>query len=198
MALLNLSVAQKLLVIGPIWQSQKLSRLSEMLLEYDWIVINGGLSYPVEDTLYKIETISNLMQSGKVVYNLDDTDLSFISRIDISNSDHLYIERWLKMKPNVVVANFPNTFRINIVNGGIPSSLTHGQLADNLEVSFVSDDWHDKYSGGLGYVISNYPLTTWAPKFHRYSVQMGNIVNPKSQVYAFKIDQYGIRRTIIL
>lgn len=187
---------QKVLVVGPINNKlDKLDVLEKMLPEFDQVVINGNSSFD-DHNLSVAQQITNrldqLISTGKVVYNTSGADLLFASKLDPSNP----IEKWIHDKPNVVLIDFGGSFQCVVVSGGIPSHLTtQDQLLDNIEVSFAPHP-HETYSGGLGYVICNSPLTKWAPKFYRYSVQLGN--TPEGQVYAFKMDRNGIRRTILL
>jgi hypothetical protein len=199
MLTLSLTASQKILVIGPTYDRlDKLLEINKLLQEYDWIIINGGITYCKENIIDSMNQMDQLLNSGKVIYNKDQYDLTAASQINILDKKELYIEQWLKNKPNVVVAIFPNGYRVIIVSGGITDNLSFEKLNNNLEVSFISHNWHQTYSGGLGYVISNNPPTTGAPKFHRYSAQIGNIYQDNFQTYALKIDQYGIQRTIIL
>lgn len=196
MAALVLSSVKKVLVVGPIWSKiDKLLLVEQLVGDYDQIIINGGLSISNVDVRNRID---QLLQTGKVSYNIDNQDLVLASRSYILDSEQLLIEKWIRNKPNVALITFPNGFDVSIVNGGMPTVKCRDELKDNLEASFISRNWHSGYTGGMGYVVSNHPLTQQAPKFHRYSVQMGNSDVPQSQVYALDIDQYGVRRTIVL
>lgn len=187
---------QKVLVVGPIHNKlDKLDVLEKMLPEFDQVVINGILSivdYNLSIDQQTINRISQLQSTGKVVCNMSGADLLFAGKLDPSDP----IENWIRSKPNVVLIDFGGSFQCVVVNGGIPPHITtQEQLVNSIEVSFAPHP-HETYSGGLGYVICNSPLTKWAPKFYRYSVQLGN--TPEGQVYAFKLDRNGIQRTILL
>lgn len=187
---------QKVLVVGPIHNKlDKLDALEKLLPEFDWVVINGNSSFD-NNTLSAAKSIvdrfSQLLDTGKVVYNVSGADILFASKLDPSDP----MEKWFRDKPNVVLIDFGGSFRCLVMDGGIPNHITSlEQLTDSTEVSFAPHP-HETYSGGLGYVICNTPLTKWAPKFYRYSVQIGN--TPGGQVYAFRMDRNGIQRTILL
>lgn len=89
-----------------------------------------------------------------------------------------------------------------VTGGGILPSMNRDVLIDNLETSFVSNidqvPWHKKYTGLIGYVISNNPLTSQKPKFYPFSAQIGNVYSEKVQVYAQEAEVYGLKRTILL
>jgi len=201
MALLTLPKnLQNVLVVGPIYNRlDKLDELEKMLPEFDWIIINDHISsdhynhHSVETTIKRRE---QLLSTGKVVCNIGGTDLLYASTLDVLDPLQSKIEGWLRARSNVVLIDFGGSFRCLVVDGGIPSHITRiEQLINNVEVSFVPHP-HQTYSGGLGYVICNMPLTKWAPKFYTYSTQIGNV--PQGQVYAFKIDRNGIQRTILV
>lgn len=201
MALLTLpKTLQNVLVVGPIYNRlDKLKELEKMLPEFDWIIINDHISsdhYNHHTVESSIKHRDQLLSTGKVVCNIGGVDLLYASKLDVSDPLQFKIENWLRSQPNVVLMDFGGSFQCLVVDGGIPSHITKlKQLTDNIEVSFAPHP-HQTYSGGLGYVISNTPLTPWAPKFYPYSVQLGNV--PAGQVYAFKIDRNGIRRTILV
>lgn len=185
---------RNVLIVGPINNKlDKLDAIEKLLPEFDWVVINGILS--LDDYILSIDEqtlnrLDQLISTKKVVCNMSAPDLL------VANRDSSDTEQWIRSKPNVVLINFGGSFQCIVVHGGIPSHITSlDQLEDNLEVSFAPHP-HETYSGGLGYVIANTPVTKWAPKFYRYSAQLGNSV--EGQVYAFKIDRNGIRRTILL
>lgn len=191
---------QKLLVVGPVYnKTNKLDEIEKLLPEHDWIILNDSISFD-NHNYHSIKSqttrIDRLLATGKVVYNVGNIDLTIASQMDILNPDQLKIAQWIQNKSNVVVANFNGSFQLIVVSGGIPPHIVnYEQLENNLEVSFATHP-HDTYTGGLGYVISNQPCTKWAPKFYRYSVQIGNTL--KGQVYALKIDRNGVQRTILI
>ena len=201
MALLTLPKSlRNLLVVGPIYDKlSKLDELEKMVPDYDWIVINDYIALDHHNH-HSIETSikrrDQLLSTGKVVINISHSDLVYSSSLDLSDPLQSKIESWFRARPNIVLANFGSSFRCLIVNGGIPHHISRlGELDGNMEVSFVPHP-HETYSGGLGYVISNTPMTEWAPRFYAYSAQIGN--TPKGQVYAFKMDRNGVRRTILV
>jgi hypothetical protein len=187
---------QKVLVVGPINNKlDKLNEVEKLLPEFDQVVINGifALSdYSNSITQQTITRLNQLLATGKVVCNMSGADLLFGSKLDPLDP----IEKWIHDRPNVVLIDFGGSFQCIVVSGGVPSHIVSlDQMMDNVEVSFAPHP-HETYSGGLGYVISNTPVTRWAPKFYRYSAQIGN--STEGQVYAFKMDRNGIKRTILL
>ena len=191
---------QKILVVGPVYNKlDKIDEIEKLIPEHDWTIFNDSITSSYSDilTTHKaIEKIDRLMASGKVIYNVGVMDLAVASQMDILKPYQLKVAQWVQTKPNVVLANFNGSFQVVVVSGGLPSHLTkQEQLMDNVEVSFFHHP-HQTYTGGLGYVICNGPLTPWAPKFYRYSVQLGN--TPAGQVYALQIDRNGVKHTILV
>src|SRR5271163_997978 len=169
---------QNILVVGTIYNKlNKLDKIESLLPQYDWIVFNDSISFTdnnISSVVSQIKRMDQLLASGKVVYNVGNMDLTLANKMDIWDPDQLTIAEWIQNKPNVVMIDFDGSFQVVILSGGIPSHITHReQLEDNIEVSFATHP-HEIYSGGLGYVICNGPLTPWAPKFYRYSVQIDN------------------------
>jgi len=120
--------------------------------------------------------------------------------ININSNDPIH--KWLSTKSNIVMINFTNQSSLIITGGGIVPNMTKSDLHNNIETSFVSTinekPWHQTYGGGYGYIISNNPLTTKEPQFYHYSAQIGNSHNENTQVYAQEVDQFGLKRTILL
>jgi hypothetical protein len=201
MALLTLpKTVQNVLVVGPIYNKlDKLDELERMLPQFDWIIINDHIAsddynHHVVET--SIKHRDKLLSTGKVVCNIGGEDLLYASKLDVLDPLQSKIESWLRCQPNVVLIDFGGSFRCLVMDGGVPPHITNiEQLTDNIEISFAPHP-HQTYSGGLGYVVCNAPSTRWAPRFYNYSAQIGNV--PAGQVYAFKMDRNGIRRTILV
>jgi hypothetical protein len=200
-ALIIEKAIRKLLVVGPIYnQTNKLSRVKELMPNYDCIVFNGGLSYPYDDiqeVKNRIDQMNELLISKKVIYIAGRYDLLLLKETEDTK-----VSQWISNMCNVVLVNFP-TRSVLITDGGIPyGTSSKGELFDNLELSFVSQyqdkPWHQSYNGGLGYVISNNPLTSRAPQYYSYSMQLGNLYSKEVAVYAQEVDEVGLKQTILL
>lgn len=207
MGVLNFSkISGKILVIGSIYdQFSKITNNKLDMDDYELVIVNGNLCYPFDD-LSSVKNRISLMQElelkRKYIYNLGAYDLKLLQILseDLGNKD---VKNWIKSKPNIIKVNFINQTSIIIVNGGLPCKLpTECSLTDNIEVSFMSyiDDkpWQNYYSGQLGYVISNYPLSNDPPHFYPYALQMGMKYCADTPVYAQEADQYGLKNTILL
>lgn len=194
---------QKLLVVGPIYdQMDKLSKIYKLLPEYDWIIFNGGITchlanlYGIFETIGMLDRMDSLLSSGKVVYNVDGSDLERASILDIIDPQQLKIGEWIRKKSNVVLADFGGSFQVVVVSGGIPTHITQReQLMDNIEISFAIHP-HEIYTGGLGYVVCNHPAAYLRPIFFRYSVGIGRA--PWGQLYALELDRNGVQKTILV
>lgn len=191
---------QNLLVVGPIYNKfGKLKEVEKLLPEFDWVVFNDGITFNytnLRGARQHMEMMDELLATGKVIYNVGSIDLTLANKMDILQSDQLWIENWIRTKSNVVVGDFNGSYRVIIVSGGIPSGITKlEQLENNTEVSFVPHP-HETYSGGLGYVITNSPLTDLVPRYYRFSVQIGN--TPEGRIYGLKVNRNGIYRTILV
>lgn len=191
---------QNVLVVGPLYNKlDKLEKIERLLPLYDWIVFNDSISFS-PDTYHsikpQIDLMNQLIASGKVIYNAGSVDLSVAVSLDILDPLQSKIESWIRCKPNVVKADFNGSFQVIIVSGGIPSTITNSdQLQSNIGISFTAHS-HESYTGGLGYVITNLPLTKKEPQYYRFSAQIGNTID--GQVYALEINRNGIQKTILL
>jgi hypothetical protein len=186
----------KILVIGSIYD--KINKLSNLDKDYDLIIVNGNICYPY-DNIKQIEDRICLFQHlpNKFIYNLGNHDLEFLAK---TKSDE--IKNWLSSKSNVVIINFKNQTRLIVLNGGVSPKMTKQDLDNNIEVSFISkidnEAWHSLYGGGYGYIISNQPFTNEAPKFYKYSAQIGSLYDKDTKIYAQVVDQYGLKETILI
>lgn len=195
----------KILVVGPLYdQIKKLEVIENIADKYDIIIFNGNLCYPNNNLLEiedRIEKIDKYLKTGKFIYNLGNYDLLLLKQLEIENKQEK-IENWLKNKPNVVIINFESQSSLIVTCGGILPKMTKADLYNNLETSFISkvNDkiWHYLYGGSYGYIISNNPLTDNYPSFYNYSAQIGNKYSENVKVYAQEVDQYGLKKTILL
>jgi hypothetical protein len=189
---------QKVLVVGPIYDKiDKLQKIKEIEHNYQYIIFNGNLCYPYENT-EELEERIKLFDNKKWLFNAGQFDL--LALLNSRNSE--YVNKWIKSKPNVIIVEFTNKTNLIILGGGVLPKMIKSDLLDNLEVSFVSkfnnESWHKSYGGSYGYIISNNPLTNKKPEFYNYSMQLGNIFSPENNVYAQEADQYGLKETILL
>ena len=192
---------ENLLVVGPFYNKlEKLAEIVKWLPEYDCIIFNDGIAYTydnIESIIYRTKVMDQLLETKKVIYNKGNIDCKIFNQLDWSNPQHLYLEHWLKDKPNLVSINLNDSYQLLITSGGIPPEIySINKLYEKAVQASFTEHPHETYSGGLGYVISNQPYTKWAPKYYRYSVQMGNTI--EGQVYALKVNKNGIHRTIIV
>lgn len=191
---------RKILVVGAIYdQIDKLSALSGMIPRYDWTIFNGGLCYPsgdLEQVRQRIFTMNLLIsQTQKVIYLAGRSDYVLYHDLEEKDKD---IGDWIRTRPNVLMADFESR-SVLVMDGGLPRNVENRMvLQDNLEVSFISGvdgkPWHQWYTGGLGYVISNNPMTSKKPQYYNHSMQLGCT----SALYAQEVDEVGLKQTILL
>ena len=192
---------QKILVVGPLYDKiDKLSRLSDLALEYDWIIFNGGLCYPsddIEQVKDRIVKMKQFITAHQAAYLVGRSDYLLLTKTKDRD-----IENWVNGSYNVVLLDFSSR-GVVVTDGGIPDWITkRTELLDCLEASFLSrvdgKPWHETYNGRIGYVITNNPLTDKHPKYYRHSMQLGNSYSPENAVYAVEVDEIGLKKTIVL
>lgn len=188
---------QKLLVTNSIHSKfEKINLIENIISNYERIIINGGIAN-LNDNLADIKTrivkINQLINERGAIYILGRSDLEFLQQ---TNDDDVI--KWFCQCPNIVIVNFLS-HTVLITDGGIPLGIKHiNQLLENIEVSFVSQingkPWHYYYNGGLGYVISNNPISDKSPEYYNYSMRLGN----KSDLYCQEFDEIGLKQTILI
>jgi predicted phosphodiesterase len=185
---------KKILVTGPVFdKTEKIANINNYLSNYDLIIINGNISFPFNNTLfkYRIDIVEQLMSTNKVIYNIGNLDY----KLSLTEP---CVRDWIKGKPNVINLTFKNGYRIIITNGGINNKINY--LINNIECSFVNyiDDksWHELYNGKFGYVISNMPLSNGPPDFYTYSARIGTEYNKDMIIYGQEIGLNGLLDTI--
>lgn len=189
---------RKLLVIGPIYNKlDKLSKIDELLSQYDYVIFNGGLCYSLENLKKRLQAFDNWAVNKKIIYIVGRNELQLLNKIDDQE-----ILTWIHSHCNIVIANFDSRTVI-VTDGGLPQNLKGMyELMDNLEVSFISQvgdkPWHVNYNGGLGYVISNNPLNDSPPQYYNYSMRLGCLYDPNAPVYAQEVDEIGLKNSILL
>lgn len=195
----------KALIVGPIYNKvDKLNKVKDLILNYDFTIFNGNLCYPfdnLDDVRNRIQIIDNYLQTGKVFYIVGNYDLQLLSLLDKTKAAP-DILAWLQKHSNVIIVNFDSKQSLIITCGGISPQMKKRELLENIEISFISQidgySWHKWYGGGYGYIISNNPLTSNSPQFYNFSAQIGNIPNEVCQVYAQEVTPMGLGKTISL
>ena len=198
------NASEKILIVGPTYGNlEKLSKAQSLLSNYQYVIFNGYLYYKFMDLgklQIAIDTMNELLQTGKVIYNMGPDELMLLEGILIPEVPNK-ICNWFLQHPNVTIVEFSNQHRIIITSGGVTPKMKYDKLKDNLETSFVNninqEPWHKLYGGGYGYIVSNNPLTEEPPKFYNYSAQIGNYMESNT-VYAQEANQFGLKETIVL
>ena len=196
---------KKTLVVGPIYDKIEILQSHKKLWDQqELIIFNGNLCYPndnLEQVEKRIEIMDDLIESGKVIYNLGDQDLLLLRRLD-QNRKNPRIKNWLQNKSNVVIIKYLMQTQFIITNGGVLPTMRQKDLHHNFETTFISNidgqPWHHKYGGSYGYIISNNPLTQEMPQYHNFSLQLGNTYHQKSSTYAARVGQYGVEHIFSL
>jgi hypothetical protein len=191
---------QNLLIVGPIYHKlDKLKIIERKLPLYDWIIINDSITCAgdnISSIKSQIAVMDQLLAGNKVIYNVGKMDLMTATKMNFLDRDQFQIAHWIRTKSNVVRVNFADSFQLLVMSGGFCSNInSYQQLNDNLEVSFIIHP-HQIYTGGLGYVVSNLPLTKSKPSYHNYSAQIGNTVD--GEVYALEVNRNGVQKSILL
>jgi len=137
--------------------------------------------------------LDDLIETKKVIYN--------IGHLDYEVSAHEYlVSNFIKNKPNVINLIFKRGNSVIVTDGGVTAEMNIENIG--IESSFVScnnnENWHKKYNGFLGYVISNSPVSDNNPDFYHYSCRIGTKYNENMKIFAQEIETNGIKNTIIL
>ena len=192
----------KILVVGPLYDRiDKLTEIETYFDKYELIVFNGNLCYPYDNPLevcQRLDAMSKLLTNPKVKYNLGNHDLLFLNKVR-KELDQEKIYNWLRVQDNVIIVKFRGGNTLIITSGGVTPEMSLKDLIYNTETSFVSNiqdkPWHQSYGGGMGYIISNNPLTQTPPQFHNFSAQMGNSYSNKTITYMLEVGCNGVGRT---
>lgn len=188
----------KILVIGAIYnQINKLKQIFDYLDQYQLVILIGNICYPFDNEVdNRIKLINKLFSYNNFIYVAGDLDY----QSSLKNEE---IESWLLSKPNIVSIEFYNSTKISAVCGGLLPNYKLQDLYSNLEIVFVSrvgdTPWHLQYGGKMGYVISNNPLAEDKdPDFFNYSARIGNKFKINNKIYAQEVDEYGLKKTLLI
>lgn len=195
----------KALVIGPLYDKiEKLERVREYSTDHQLIVFNGNLCYPFDDLSkveYRLDKMNELLQDSRVIYNMGNYDYQLLDKLR-DNPQYQKIHDWLATRCNVVIATMKSGSNLVITCGGITPQMSKHDLLNNLEISFISKinqvSWHHQYGGGIGYIISNNPLTQERPRFYNFSAQIGNSYQDKSETYIIEVGNNGLKSIFCL
>ena len=194
MPLKSLDSSKKSLVIGAIYDKLDWLPLDSLCQKYEFVIINGNITYPLENYSNRIDKLIKMQQK---YYNLfycnGDKDLLF----KINQKD-LQTIKWIDANYNALKITFTNASNCLIMCGGVKPGFNKSNLIDT-EISFISninnEPWHLIYGGGMSYIITNNPLTLNEPKYYKYSCQIGNNYETNI-VYAQEIDGLGVHNTL--
>lgn len=183
------------LIIGEIYD--KIDKINELINKdnYDVIIINGNVCYPIDDILLikkRIEIVNNIT-SNKTIYISGKKDFEAIKSL---NDD--YISKWILSHPNAVFLQFKNGSKIIVMDGGVTPKMDIKDIQESIEISFVSKiegiPWHIYYNGRFGYIISNKPELN-SVKYNGYSAQIGTKYE-SNKTFAVEANKFGIKKAI--
>ena len=185
------------LVIGPLYDRiDRLQEAQKHFEDYDLVIFNGNLCFPsdnLSEVEHRIQEMSQVL-SSKVIYNAGRYDLQLLTKLRGDAHDAIY--NWIAMRPNVIVVHFSTGNTLIVTDGGVTPEMKLANLSSNLETSFVSkikdSPWHRWYGGGMGYIISNNPLTVEPPQYYNFSAQIGNVYWEKVATYAQAVTGNGL------
>ncbi|CAM6006398.1 unnamed protein product [Sphagnum balticum] len=189
---------EDVLVIGPLYDRiDRLSEAQKHFEDYDLVIFNGNLCFPsdnLSEVEHRIQEMSQVLNS-KIVYNVGRYDLQLLTKLR-RDGIHDAICSWIAPRPNVIIVPFRTGNTLIVTDGGVTPEMKLADLSSNLETSFVSkikdSSWHRWYGGGMGYIISNNPLTTKPPQYYNFSAQIGNVYCEKVLTYAQAVTGPGL------
>lgn len=147
---------------------------------HDIIIVNGGISVGSDlEISERIDKFKNITLNNKIYYNKCDKDFIHLAKL---RKNLIFNETysWLFVATNVTIIEFSNQTNVIIVPGGIPEK--YSNINNEIEFSFISTDWHDKYDGRLGLAISNNPKIDASPRNYKYSCAIGQKSEDKVMV----------------
>jgi hypothetical protein len=157
---------ERLLIVGPLYDRlEKLTSLKQICQPNDILVFLGDTCYPYKNTTEVVKRLNELTTffEGKTSYYLlGEKDLLFKSQIKTAHSDAY---DWLHYKLLGVRFIYNNQSSVLMIHGGIlPKHRKLSDLNNDPEVSFITEtgeeiNWHKKYDGRFGYVISSHPAS---------------------------------------
>ena len=171
---------ERVLIVGPIYnRTDKLVALNQLCKSNDILVFLGDVCYPYKNTREVVKRINELVgffENKRAYYLLGNYDLIFKSQVASSNTDAW---DWLHKQLLGVRFTYKNNTNLLVIHGGIlPKHKKMTDLNNDPEISFVSEteekiDWHKKYDGRFGYVISAHPTSLKEePNIYKYSVSL--------------------------
>jgi hypothetical protein len=190
---ISLKSNQRALVVGHLnGNVRKLQQASYLGSDYDWLVLNGGAFSSDNSSSELLTRLDLLQQIPRMTYVLGRSDYLAWEKINCPK-----LLAWLETQANLAILSFPSR-EVLIMDGGLTNGLSKQQLENNPEISFISQidnkPWHQSYNGGLGYAISNNPLTNY-PKHWKHSLQLGS---DQAQVFVQEVDGIGLKRILTL
>lgn len=189
------NIKGNVLIIGSI--HGKINKLKEIISEndYDNIIINGNICYPIDGyqtVINKIEEMKKII-TNKVIYISGRKDFETIKML---NNDS--ISNWVLSNPNVIFLLFKNGSKMVVMDGGIIPKMSLKDIQNSIEISFVSKingiPWHRYYNGRFGYIISNRPESNNV-NYYGYSAQIGTEYG-SNKIFAVVANKFGIKKTI--
>lgn len=188
---------EDVLIIGPLYDRiDRISEAQKHFEDYDLVIFNGNLCFPSEDLSeveHRIQEMNKVL-SPKVIYNVGRYDLQLLAKLRGGTNDSIC--DWITPRPNVIIVPFRTGNTLIVTDGGVTPEMKLSDLSSNLETSFVSkiknSPWHRWYGGGMGYIISNNPLTAEPPQYYNFSAQIGNVYWEKVTTYAQAVTGNGL------
>ena len=190
-------IKKNILVVGSMYDN--LNIISDIdSSNYEWIIFNGNICFPntnIDTVIKRVEKFEQIKPTNSI-YVAGGRDLELLSVL-LKSGTNYDLAKWIMTKPYMVCAEFTGTKTL-IMDGGItPKMKSISNVADNLEICFVSTirnkPWSDFYRGTMGNIISNNPTESGNPKFLGYAAHIGLPYSDKT-ILALEVNKRGIAR----
>ncbi len=158
-------------------------------------ILNGNIcgQEDRDKVLKDIERLRTIIDNNQVYYLIGNLDLIFLKDCyrNLIINDNL---NWLKFQSLCCKVQLLNQTIVNVVCGGLD---VNDYKINKIDSCFINDEeWHQKYNGNLGLIISNYPNSLdGSRKIYEYSCSIG--VSPDKLSYQ-KISNQGLSDFIVI
>lgn len=147
---------ESIYVVGGLYDNlPKIKQFIKTCDKSSLFIINGNICY--NNVEKNINELNELSAEYNLYYVLSDNDLKYQKNL-YENNNYNDIYHWINEQAYACYLTFSNQSSILVLNGGLPDEYNSiNTIEDDVRLCLIKNNWHDKYDGSLGYVMSNNP-----------------------------------------
>mgnify|MGYP000933935921 CR=1 FL=1 len=177
---------RNVIITSPIYNN--LHKIKNLNLDNSILIINGNICYPyenIDEIEERIASLFEILNNDNCYYIVGNKDLLCFNE----NKESKLIKRLVNGRFSLTL-KFKNETMITVLNGGISENMSTFDDLNNMEIAFITN-WHEKYNGRFGNIISSKPHSNNTPNYFNFSISIDDLAYSTNNLSYLKYDCNG-------